>query len=91
MSKLRAVDNALPYTGNVYDDLRTIRVQSENILSRKYVRCDTSHPKAIKITNQDLHRDVDIVAASWYDDVDSILNDQKIPYRGIQVYDKVRT
>lgn len=89
MSKLRAVDNASPYTGNVYDDLRTIRVQSERILHRKYVKCDTSHPKAIKITNQDLHRDVDIVTASWYDDVNSIINDQSITYRGIQVYDKV--
>lgn len=89
VSKLRVVDNASPYTGNVYDDLRTIRVQSERILSRKYVKCDTSHPKAIKITNQDLHRDVDIVTASWYDDVNSIINDQSITYRGIQVYDKV--
>lgn len=89
VSKLRVVDNALPYTGNVYNDLRTIRVQSENILSRKYVKCDTSHPKAIKITNQDLHRDVDIVTAGWYDDVNSIINDQSITYRGIQVYDKV--
>lgn len=89
VSKLRAVDNASPYTGNVYDDLRTIRVQSENILSRKYLKCDINHPKAIKITNQDLHRDVDIVTAGWYDDVNSIINDKNIIYRGIQVYDKL--
>lgn len=89
LSKLRSIDNASPYTGNVYDDLRTIRVQSESILSRKYLKCDISHPKAIKITNQDLHRDVDIVTAGWYDNVNSIINDQNITYRGIQVYDKV--
>lgn len=89
VSKLRSVDNASPYTGNVYDDLRTIRVQSESILSRKYLKCDISHPKAIKITNQDLHRDVDIVTAGWYDDVNSIINDRSLTYRGIQVYDKI--
>lgn len=89
LSKLRSIDNASPYTGNVYDDLRTIRVQSESILSRKYLKCDISHPKAIKITNQDLHRDVDIVTAGWYDNVNSIINDQNITYRDIQVYDKV--
>ncbi len=89
VSKLRSVNNASPYTGNVYDDLRTIRVQSESILSQKYIKCDISHPKAIKITNQDLHRDVDIVTAGWYDNVNSIINDQSITYRGIQVYDKV--
>lgn len=89
LSKLRSVKNAMPYTGNVNDDLRLIRIQSEGILSYKYQRCDISHPKAIKITNQDLHRDVDIVTAGWYDDVNSIINDQSITYRGIQVYDKV--
>ena len=87
LSKLRSIDNASPYTGNVYDDLRTIRVQSESILSRRYLKCDISHPKAIKITNQDLHRDVDIVTAGWYDNVNSIINDQNIMYRGIQVYE----
>lgn len=89
LSKLRTIVGRESYQGNSLEDLRSIRLESENILYWKYDICDLTHPKAIKITNQNLHRDVDIVVASWYDDVDSILNDQKIPYRGIQVYDKV--
>lgn len=87
LSKLQAVANATPYQGDVYSDLRNLRLKSESILLGKYNICNVSHAKAIKITNQDLHRDVDIVTAGWYDDVHSILNDKGI-YRGIQVYDK---
>lgn len=90
MEKLRIVDNASPYTGNVLDDLRTIRIQSESILSHKYERCNVNHPKAIKITNQGLHRDVDIVTAGWYDGINSIINDQNRKYRGVQIYDKAK-
>jgi hypothetical protein len=32
---------------------------------------------------------VDIVTAGWYDDVNSIINDRSLTYRGIQVYDKI--
>ena len=88
LSKLRSVVEREAYKGRCVEDLRDIRLQSESILRRHYDKCDITHPKAIKITNQCLHRDVDIVAAGWYDDVTSILNDQNITYRGIQVYDK---
>ena len=88
MLKLRHVNDASPYNGNANDDLRIIRRQSEIILSNNYLICDINHPKAIKITNQNLHRKVDVVVAGWYDDVNSIINNQEITYRGIQVYDK---
>lgn len=88
LSKLRSVVEREAYKGRCVEDLREIRLKSESILRWHYAKCDTTHPKAIKITNQSLHRDVDIVAAGWYDDVTSILNDQDITYRGIQVYDK---
>lgn len=85
--KLEEEANGSIYQGNKYDDLRTLRLDSERILSEKYVRCDKTHAKAIKIHNQNLHRDVDVVIANWYDDVQSIVNDKGI-YRGVQVYDK---
>lgn len=88
ISKLQSEINSTPYLGNANKDLRNLRESSERALSNMYDRCNISHAKAIKITNQDLHRDVDIVTASWYDDVRSIINDKGI-YRGIQVYDKV--
>lgn len=70
------------------DDLKFNRVQSELKLLRVYDICEITKPKAIKITNQNLKRDVDIVIANWYDDVNSIVNDKNIDYRGIQVYNK---
>lgn len=85
--KLQSVDNNTRYQGNVYADLRNLRMECESVLRGTYQKCDTSHAKAIRITNQDLHRDVDIVVANWYDNVNSIINDDE-KYRGIQVYDK---
>ena len=68
-------------------DLKGLRLDSENALKKVYLICDTTKPKAIKIKNQSLNREVDIVIANWYDDVTSIIND-KGEYRGIQVYNK---
>lgn len=75
------------YTGNALDDLKKLRTDCEDILVPIYSICDTTRSKAIRITNQNLKRDVDIVVANWYDDVSSIINNKGI-YRGIQVYDK---
>lgn len=74
--------------GRGLSDLRQLRVDAEEILSDVYNKCDTTHGKAIKITNQSLNRDVDIVIASWYDDVKSIINNRG-RNRGVQVYDKI--
>lgn len=87
INKLQYEKNATSYTGNMLDDLRTIRMESEHVLSDKYMDCDTTKPKAIKINNRNLNREVDIVTANWYDDVSSIIN-SKGEYRGIQVYNK---
>lgn len=76
------------YQGNTLDDLKELRLNNENILKRIYSICNTSHSKAIKITNLNLHRDVDIVTASWYDNLESIKNNQENAFRGIQIYDK---
>lgn len=77
-----------PYSGTPTDDLRQIRIESENILQQIYTQYDISNSKAIKIRNLSLKRDVDIVTASWYDNVNSVINDKNEDFRGIQVYDK---
>lgn len=87
IEKLEKEVNKSSYSGNSLNDLKELRLDSEKILSDVYNICDISHPKAIKITNLSLKRDVDIVIANWYDDVSSIIND-KGDYRGIQIYNK---
>jgi hypothetical protein len=87
ISKLVYETTLSKYTGSPLDDLRKIRIDSENILRDIYSQFDASNGKAIKIRNLSLKRDVDIVTATWYDNVSSIIND-KGDYRGIQVYDK---
>jgi hypothetical protein len=87
IDKLQREENVSSYTGNSIDDLRNLRLDSEKILLKIYSTRDISRPKAIKIKNLSLNRDVDIVIANWYDDVSSIIND-KGEYRGIQIYNK---
>lgn len=91
ISKLeKEVQDFSPYLGSPIDDLRQIRLESENILQQKYIQCDISNGKAIKIRNLSLKRDIDIVVASWYDNIYSVINDKNEDFRGIQVYDKNR-
>jgi hypothetical protein len=85
--KLQREVDSTTYTGDSLDDLKKLRLDSERILSDVYSNCDTSKPKAIKIKNLSLNRDVDIVIANWYDDITSVIND-KGDFRGIQVYNK---
>ena len=59
------------------EDLKKIRYDSENVLKNIYDICDITKPKAIKIENKALVREVDIVIAKWYKDADSVLNDKK--------------
>ncbi|MEQ8687683.1 MAG: hypothetical protein RIE86_20425 [Imperialibacter sp.] len=87
INRLVAETKGESYSGDAHVDLRELRSQSESILKSVYEACDTGHPKAIKITNKSLRRDVDIVIANWYDDVSSVVQ-QKGDYRGIQVYNK---
>ena len=75
------------YTGNANADLRELRLDDERVLRMYYSQCDSSKPKSIKITNLHLHRDVDVVVASWHDSLNYIkgYGDE---YRGVQIYDK---
>lgn len=87
IQKLERENNVGPYTGDPLNDLRQNRLASEIKMTGTYDICDITKPKAIKIKNQSLNREVDIVIANWYDDVQSIVNG-KGRNRGIQVYDK---
>lgn len=87
ITKMENEVNTSSYQGNTLQDLRQLRLDSESILTDVYDICDTTKPKSIKIKNQSLNREVDVVIANWYDDVSSIIND-KGEYRGIQVYNK---
>ncbi|TGD56541.1 nucleotidyltransferase family protein [Flavobacterium humi] len=87
IEKLQNEVNGTTYTGNSLDDLRNLRLDSERILSNVYTVCDNTKPKAIKIKNLSLNREVDIVIANWYDDIASVIND-KGDFRGVQIYNK---
>lgn len=65
--------------------MASLRTQIEKIMSRTYTICDTSKPKAVKITNQNLHRDVDIVTSSWFQSLDYVLDGMPENERGIKI------
>lgn len=69
INKLESVVNTDSYTGDAIEDLKRLRLDSEKILSNVYSICDTTKPKAIKIKNLSLNREVDIVIANWFDDI----------------------
>lgn len=87
VSKLERETNMSKYQGDSIQDLRNNRLISEKVLLSTYQICDILKPKAIKIKNLSLNREVDTVIANWYDSISSIIND-KGNNRGIQVYNK---
>lgn len=87
VEKLERETKMSKYQGNSIQDLHNNRLISEKVLSDTYQICDILKPKAIKIKNLNLNREVDTVIANWYDSVSSIISD-KGNNRGIQVYNK---
>ena len=76
------------YQGDCSNDLKQLRKSIEEVMSDAYSICDISKPKAVKITNQHLHRDVDIVTSSWFQSYDYIVSDMPDDKRGIKIYNK---
>lgn len=76
------------YQGNSFEDLRQLRASIEGVMCRNYSICDISKPKAVKITNQHLHRDVDVVTSSWFQSLSYVLNGRPKDMRGIKIYNK---
>ena len=77
------------YHGDPNNDLRLLRLDSERVLRSHYSICDTTKPKAIRVTNQHFHRDVDVVVASWHDSFKYITSSDET-YKGIYIYDNER-
>lgn len=87
--KLRAFEtNFSRYDGYGLQDLRDLRKENEEILSKHYVICDTSKAKAIRIKNQNLNMEVDVVTACKYQSIQYILNDYDKNFLGVRIYDK---
>ena len=78
------------YEGDIIRDMGLLRSDCERIMRGKYDICDSRNSKAIKVTNQNLRRNVDVVIGSWFDDVTSIMNDKSYPWRGVMIYNKQR-
>lgn len=76
------------YQGDSFSDLANLRADIERIMRQTYDECDTSHVKAVKIRNKHLHRDVDIVTASWFQSLDYVLHDMRKERLGINIYNK---
>lgn len=81
------VMNGTPYSGSEINNLREIRINAEDVLTRNYKYVKTSKSKSIEVNLTYPERLVDVVTASWYKTVDSEFNDNEI-YKGVQVYDK---
>ena len=85
ISNLRSYNNRFSeYQGNCYLDLYRLRLEIERIMSNKYVICDTTKAKSVKITN----RDVDVVTSCWYDTYNYVLHGEKETDRAISIYNK---
>lgn len=77
-----------PYQGNSFNDLATLRKQIEIIMKQTYTICDVNKAKAVKITNQNLHRDVDIVTSAWFQSFEYVLEGMPKNKLGIKIYNK---
>jgi hypothetical protein len=84
---LLEVINGTSYVGDVNADLKKIRIEAENVLGANYKYVDINKPKSIEVKPTNPERIVDVVTASWFKSVDSVVkNDSEL--KGIQIYDK---
>jgi hypothetical protein len=84
---LLGVINGTSYLGDVEGHLRNIRTNAENVLLNVYKNVDITKAKSIEVNPTYPDRIVDVVTASWYKSIDSIIsNDDEL--KGIQIYDK---
>jgi len=76
------------FAGNSNTVLLENRLKSEEALVLNYKECDISKPKCVHIYNTNLRKHVDIVIASYDDDIFSIKNLREKKSRGIKIYEK---
>ena len=88
-TNLLGIIKGTPFVGDVNADLRKIRTDAENVLVSIYKNVNISKPKCIEVNPTNPDRDVDVVTASWYKNVNSVVkNDDDL--QGIQIYDKAK-
>lgn len=87
--RLNEVINGVPYLGNTNEDLKKIRLNAEDILTKAYKEVNILKGKSIEVNLTSPNRVVDVVTASWYKSVDAVVsaNDYE---KGIQIYDKAK-
>lgn len=87
--RLNEVINGTPYLGNANEDLKKIRLNAEEILTKAYKEVNILKGKSIEVNLTSPNRMVDVVTASWYKSVDAVVsaNDYE---KGIQIYDKAK-
>lgn len=89
INRLRKYESSFsPYQGDSHNDLLSIRRAIELAMLQTYDICDISKAKAVQITNQHLHRDVDIVTSSWFDSFEYVKDGMPENKRGIKIYNK---
>lgn len=85
--RLNEVINSVPYSGDANEDLRKIRYNAEELLSKVYKEVNRDKAKSIEVNLTSPKRMVDVVTASWYKSVEAIVSDNDYQ-KGIQIYDK---
>ncbi|WP_031446053.1 hypothetical protein [Arenibacter algicola] len=85
--RLCEVINGAPYLGNSNEDLKKIRLNAEEVLTKAYKEVNILKAKSIEVNLTNPKRMVDVVTASWYKSVEAVLsaNDYE---NGIQIYNK---
>ncbi len=91
INNLRDYDESFSrYQGDGNQDLANLRHQIEQVMDNTYIECDITKPKSVKITNQSLHRDVDIVTSMWFQSFEYVLEGMPEEKLGIKIFNKER-
>lgn len=87
--KIRLIEviNGAPYLGNANEDLKKMRLNAEEVLTKVYKEVNITKAKSIEVNLTSPKRMVDVVTASWYKSVEAVVtaNDYE---KGIQIYNK---
>ncbi len=86
-TRLNEVINAMPYSGDATENLKKIRQNAEELLSRVYKEVNNAKAKSIEVNLTSPKRMVDVVTASWYKSVTAVMDGNEYQ-KGIQIYDK---
>lgn len=85
--RLLEIVNSDTFVGDINTDLIKIRLDAENVLISVYKYVETGKPKSIEVETTNPKRKVDVVTASWFVNVNSVLKNEDT-FKGIQIYDK---